>query len=207
MTSSAVIPVMQSSVSGALLVTAHPCRYDRPTDMANLFQIKVNASQIETSFTIRHVESHLVFGPISRYVPLAYLVFGLAVASLVGGFFATGKPVGQYVGSIVDKLFLLFLPLLLLSMTRRQQAIIGWMGMKMGMGFAAFIMATVGSGVSFQHGYADAWSNLFLGLIWIPGIEFVPRVTPHQRYVTIARILLSLPCIYFGVKSGNWHWS
>jgi hypothetical protein len=110
-------------------------------------------------------------------------------------------------GSILDKLMFLVLPLLSLSMTKRQQAILGWMAVKIAMGFAAFIMATVGSGVSFQHGYADAWPNLFLGLLWIPGIEFIPRVTPYLRYVTLARLILSLPCIYFGVKSGNWHWS
>jgi hypothetical protein len=43
-------------------------------------------------------------------------------------------------------------------------------------------------------------------LIWIPGLEFVPKITPQQRYLTLARIALSLPCIYFGVESGNWHW-
>jgi hypothetical protein len=75
------------------------------------------------------------------------------------------------VGRIRDKLIFLFLPLLLLNMTRRQQAIIGWMAVKLPMGIAAFIMATVGSGVGFQRGYADAWPNPFLGLIWIPRIE------------------------------------
>jgi hypothetical protein len=68
------------------------------------------------------------------------------------------------------------------------------------------MLATVGAGMSFQHHYADAWSNLILGLIWIPGLEFIAQVTPYQRYVTLARIALSIPCIYFGVKSGNWHW-
>jgi hypothetical protein len=175
--------------------------------MANPFRLKIDTSQFETPFTFQHVESHLVFGPIARYVPLAYVVFGGVAASLVAGFFATSKPLGQYVGGILDKLIFLILPLLLLSMTKRQQAVLGWISMKFAMGIAAFIMATVGSGISFQHGYRDAWANLFLGLIWIPGIEFIPRVTPHQRYVTLARIVLSLPCIYFGVKSGNWHWS
>jgi hypothetical protein len=175
--------------------------------MTNPFRLKIDASQIETPFTIRHVESHLVFGPLARYVPVAYVAFGVVVVSLVAGLFATGKPVGQYVGSILDKLIFLVVPLVLVSLTKRQQAIVGWMAVKFAIGFAAFIMATVGSGVSFQHGYADAWPNLLLGLIWIPGIEFIPRITPHQRYVTIARIVLSLPCIYFGVKSGNWHWS
>jgi hypothetical protein len=68
------------------------------THMANPFRIKIDTSQIETPFTIQHVESHLIFGPIARHVPLACLVFGIAGASLVGGLFTTSKPVGQYVG-------------------------------------------------------------------------------------------------------------
>ncbi len=169
-------------------------------------RIKINTSFFETPFTIRQVETHLIFGPIARRIPLAYVMLGGLIIDLVVDLCDTQQPVGQRVGSIFDHLFWLIAPLLFLRMTKRQQAIIGWFAVKFAMGFGALIMATVGSGVSFQHGYADAWPNLFLGLIWIPGVEFIPKVTPHQKYVTLARIGLSIPCIYFGVKSGNWHW-
>jgi hypothetical protein len=175
--------------------------------MTDPSQIKIKASQLETPFMIQQVETHLVFGPLSRHLPLAYAVLIIGLASLVAGLLAKSKSLGQRFGSTLDKLLFLTVPFLLLSMTKRQQAIVGWIATKIGTGFAAFLMATVGSGISFQHGYADAWPNLFLGLIWIPSIEFIPRVTPHQRYVTLARILFSIPCIYFGVRSGNWHWS
>jgi hypothetical protein len=171
-----------------------------------LDSIKAKAARLETPLLVRHVESHLIFGPLSRHFPLAYLALGIALVSLVVGFFATDKSMGQYLGSIVDMLIFLVVPLLLLRMTYRQQAIIGWIAVKLALGFAAFIMVTVGAGMSFQNHQADAWPNLFLGLIWIPGLEFIPKVTPHQRNVTLARVVLSLPCIYFGVKSGNWHW-
>ena len=171
-----------------------------------LDSIKVNGAKLETPFLVRQVESHLIFGPVSRYVPFAYVALVGGIISLVAGFLATGRPLGEYIGSIFDKLIFLFAPLILLRMTCRQQAIIGWIAVKSALGIAALIMATIGAGVSFQRGQADAWPILFLGLIWIPGVEFIPRVTPHQRYVTIARVLLSVPCIYFGVKSGSWHW-
>jgi hypothetical protein len=169
-------------------------------------KFKMAGAKLETPGVIKQVETHLIFGPISRHVPFAYVILAGAIVSLIAGFFATNKPVGQYVGSILDKLIYLVLPFLLLRLTLRQQAIIGWMAVKFGVGIAAFMMATLGSAVSFQHGYSDAVPNLILGLIWIPGVEFIPRVTPHQRYVTLARIALSIPCIYFGIKSGNWHW-
>ena len=170
-----------------------------------LGSVKVNGAKLETAFTIRQVESHLVFGPISRHVPCAYIALVGAIISLVVGFFAVNQPIGQYIGAIFDKLVFLVVPLLMLRMTYRQQAILGWIAVKFALGIAAFMFATIGAGVSFQRGQADAWPNLFLGLIWIPGVEFIPKVTPHQRYVTLARIALSIPCIYFGVQSGNWH--
>jgi hypothetical protein len=171
-----------------------------------LDSIKINGAKLETPFTVRQVESHLIFGPISRHVPTAYIAFGGAIISLIAGFFATGIPVGQYIGSIFDKLIFLAVPLLLLRMTYRQQAIVGWMAVKFALGIGGLMLATIGAGVSFQRGQADAWPNLFLGLIWIPWVEFIPKVAPHQRYVTLTRIALSVPCIYYGVKSGNWHW-
>lgn len=176
--------------------------------MSNFLENARNSGKkLETPFLIRQVESHLVFGPLSRHFAFGYAALIAAVVSLVVGFFAVHEPVGQYIGSLVDKLVFLFVPLLLLTWTLRQQAIMGWIAFKAALGVGAVMMATVGAGVSFQRGQADAWPNLFLGLVWIPGIEFIPNITPHQRYITLARIVLSIPCIYFGVKSGNWHWN
>jgi hypothetical protein len=91
-------------------------------------------------------------------------------------------------------------------MTRRQQAIVALGGVKFVLGFAAFMMMTIGGFGGLAQGHRDALPNLFLGVIWLPGVEFIPKITPHEKYVTIARLLLSVPCVYFGVKSGDWHW-
>lgn len=163
-------------------------------------------AKIEEPGLIRHVESHMVFGPLSRHFGFGYVALVGAILSFVGGFFATHLPPAQYFGSLLDKLVFLALPLMILTWTPRQQAIVGWIAFKITLGLGAFFMATVGAGESFKLGKSDAWPLLLLGLLWIPGIEFIPKITPHQRYVTLARIVLSIPCIYFGVKSGNWHW-
>ena len=175
----------------------------RPNPLDN---IKMDVSQIETPFSIQQVETHLIFGPMAKYVPLGYVIIGGSLACLFAEFFTARKTAGEYIVSIFDKGMIVFVGLLFLRMSKRQQAVIAWGAVKFAMGFGAFLMAAIGAGTSFQRGYADAWPNLFLGLIWIPGIEFIPKITPHQRYVTIARIILSIPCIYFGIKSGNWHW-
>jgi hypothetical protein len=43
-------------------------------------------------------------------------------------------------------------------------------------------------------------SLLFLGLLWLPGLECLPRLTPHQRYLTLARFL-SIPCVLDVIKA------
>jgi hypothetical protein len=63
-----------------------------------LDSIKINGAKLETPFTIRQVESHLIFGPISRHIPAAYIALGGGVISLIAGFLATGIPIGQYIG-------------------------------------------------------------------------------------------------------------
>jgi hypothetical protein len=92
--------------------------------------IKIDTSQFETPFTIRQVETHLIFGPIARYVSLAYLVLGGGIVCLIVDLCSTHKPLGQYIGGNLDKAFFLLLPVLLLRITRRQQAIIGWIAVK-----------------------------------------------------------------------------
>lgn len=170
-----------------------------------LDQIKVNGSKLETPFTIQQVESHLVFGPISRHFPLAYAAWVAAAANVIGALLATNRPWIEYAVAVAESFLWFFLPFFLTRMTLRQQAIVVWMGVKGTLGFCAFMMATLGAGVAFQRGQSDAWPLLCLGIIWIPLIEFLPRVAPHQKYVTVARLLLSIPCVIVGVRSGYWH--
>lgn len=163
-------------------------------------------ARFEKPFLVTQVETHLIFGPISRYVSFGYVAIFAGIVAVAAGFFAQHKPAIEYVGDTFDALLFLTVPILVLLWTRRQQAILGWIAAKAAVGVAAFMMATIGAGMSFMRGDADAWAFAFLGLIWIPGVEFIPKVTPNQRYVTITRIVLSIPCVYFGIKSGNWTW-
>jgi hypothetical protein len=87
-----------------------------------------------------------------------------------------------------------------------QQAIIGWIAVKFALGFAAIIMMTVGSMTSLAKNQTDALPNFLLGFIWVPWLEFIPKITPHQKHVTIGRIVLSIPVVYMGIQSGFWHW-
>ena len=117
---------------------------------------------------IRQVETHLIFGPLSRHFPLGYIAIAFGVIGLVGAFFSLHQALGQYIGTIADKIIFLVVPILMLRMTLRQQAILGCLGAKITLGIVAFMMLTIGVPVSLQRHQFDAIPNLFLGLIWLP---------------------------------------
>lgn len=52
----------------------------------------------------------------------------------------------------------------------------------------------------------DALADLLLGLTWLPGLEFIHSLIPFQKYVTLLRLLLTIPWVYMGINSGNWGW-
>ena len=167
---------------------------------------QVNAAFLENPFLIRQTETHLVFGPLSRHLALGWIWLVIALTILVSSVFTAGKSTAQHIGLLIDKVLYIVSAFIILKMSQRQQAIVGWLAVKSALGIAALIMMTVGAGLSFSKGKADAWPLLFLGLIWLPSLEFIPEITPHQRWLTVARILLSVPFVYLGVMSGEWHW-
>ncbi len=60
-------------------------------------------------------------------------------------------------------------------------------------------------GFRVQH-QSDEIPNVLLGLVWVPWLEFVPTVTPRLKYVTLARVVLTIPLVFRGVQTGYWHW-
>jgi hypothetical protein len=161
-----------------------------------------SALWFETPLVIRHAEGHLVFGPISRHVSLGALV-------LIGGLLSPAQlyfyPLSQPPGKdILDSVNVVILPVCALliwycarRLSLRQQAIIGWLATKSAIGLVSFLMLTAAVPMYSFQGNPNAWPVLLLALFWMPGIEFIPKVTPYQRYLTLARIVLSIPCIHF----------
>jgi hypothetical protein len=58
--------------------------------------------------------------------------------------------------------------------------------------------------VNFFRGEPGAIDLMLLGFIWFPGIEFAPSLVSRQRYLTIARLLLSLVILFLGIRAGRW---
>jgi len=173
---------------------------DKPVNF--LDSMKTAGAMVETPFLIRHVETHLVFGPQSRHFPVIYLAVVALIMFHVAAFFSIGEPLGEYlasqltIGGIWNILMWLGSSWLFIRCSYRQQAIMGWIYFKLCSACIAFLTAILGGVLGLQEGRAEAWPFLFLGLIWFPSVEFIPIITPYQRYVSLLRITLSIPWVY-----------
>ena len=126
----------------------------------------------------RHLETHLFFGPIYRKTR-----FGSAAFTLLNSLF--GRRFALFSGE--QQVFFFFL-----------------LSKALFAGLAVVFVSM--SPFLFLMKAPDAPADLFLGLIWLPGLEFIPKLTAKQKYITIARILLTIPAVYMGIQSGNWSW-
>ena len=150
----------------------------------------------------RQVETHLFFGLIARHVSFVWVICVLGAIYLCV-FVPKFKDLFTDVSTIACYGFGIFL---LRKLSKYQQAVIGWFVIKFTLGVVALMVMTVGTWSSLQRGQSDALPNFLLGVIWLPSVEFIPKITPHQKYVTIGRLLLTIPVVYVGIKSGFWHW-
>ena len=132
----------------------------------------------KSNLIIQHIETHLFFGPMYRRTRLGDIFF-----TILGTFF--GKRLSLYTDD--EQLFFVFLVT------------------KIFLGGLAILFVFV-SPFLFLMKAPDATADLLLGLIWLPGLEFIPRVTPKQKYITVCRLLLTIPAVYMGINSGNWSW-
>ncbi len=132
----------------------------------------------ESPSIIKHVETHLFFGPIYRGSR-----FGRILLDLLGVFV---RKKSSYREEKEQILYLFFF-------------------IKIVMGGLAVLLVFVAPFL-FLMKAPDAPADLLLGLLWFPGIEFIPKFTPHQRLITVCRLVFTIPVVCMGINSGNWSW-
>lgn len=153
----------------------------------------LNFQRFETPLAIRHVESHLIFGPLSRHFPAGWvaLVLGAVFFALM---FYTSKSARDSMSLVM--ILPGFLCLWLLThATLRQQAAFLWFICKGCLGVISLITLPMLLGLWLRDNRTDLRPVIFLFLIWFPSWEFIPRVTPYQRYLTLVRLALSIPFV------------
>ncbi len=159
---------------------------------------------LDTPWLRLHVETHLILGPIARHVPFAWIMFAILLFLFIGYISYPNLGIVPYMGAVPIGILMLFLPVMLRKWPRYHQAALGWIAVKCAGGFIAFLFMVPLSLVSLVQRRGDALLTFLLGFVWFPWIEFLPKVTPHQKWVTAGRIVLTIPLAIWGIKGGYW---
>lgn len=152
--------------------------------------------KFETPWTIRQTETHLVFGPLSRRLPFAYVL--APVAAMMAYFLWRSRQFG-----IAQAALLVLAVAYVFRLTVRQQAIFGWLITKTLIGVLAVMAVILIFPMTLSEHQADAWPILLLGLIWFPLLGAFPKLTPRQKYFTLARVLVSIPVGFWFYRSAT----
>jgi hypothetical protein len=170
-------------------------------------EINVNKdflSMLDAPWLKRQVETHLIFGYCSQQVPFALLFIGVCIVYIGYQLFTSGGSIPSRLLDNIEFLFFIIVGLYLLKMPKYYQAAIGWWTVK---GSLLLICSTgiIGYGlVGFFKGSPDAMHITLLCLIWFPGLELIPKLTDRQKYITIARIVSSIPLVILWHQTGTW---
>ena len=171
---------------------------------------KIDSFGIMNSSWIKNqVDGHLFVGLIYRYIP-TFILGGLLIGlSYLWKAFSTEKIVSSQIAANLIEGGIITLAMIYGSfyLSKYHQAVISWITIKVSFGLLAFILMTVGTCISLSRHQSDALPNFLMGFVWLPCIEFIPTVVPHQKIVTIARLLLTVPLVYLGIQSGYWSWN
>ena len=171
--------------------------------------IKPNESalkMLEGPWLRQYVGNHLIFGPLSRKFSLHWILLSLSILYFLQLIFESPVFSIYKIGGVIQRIFFIIIALIFMKMPRYHQAVCGWLVIKFTMGFFCLIMLVAGGLVGFVMGKNDAIYLTLLALIWMPGVEFIPKFKEKQKHITITRILVTIPIAYLGYQTGNWVW-
>jgi hypothetical protein len=185
-------------------------------------KIKFNKAALaifEAPWLKRQVETHLVFGFCARRFPFAIFFLIVYAGSFLykvihfGGIGPWMNQVGYYFHrapidgflSIYTNIIMIVISLLLLKLPKYHQAAIGWWITNAFLALICFIMLVVGGLVGFFRGAPDAVYVTMISVVWFPSIEFIKKLTDKQKFITLGRLLISLPILLLWYRTGTWH--
>jgi hypothetical protein len=171
-------------------------------------ELKLNKdflSMLDAPWLKKQVETHLVFGFCSRQVPFALLYMAACVIYIIYNVMTSNDSVLNHILNNSEFLFFIIGGLYLLKLPQYYQAAIGWWTIK-GLLALCCPVVIIGYGlVGFFKGSPDAIHITLMMLIWVPSLEFVPSLTEKQKYITIARVIVSIPLLILWYRTGTWN--
>jgi hypothetical protein len=161
-------------------------------------------AMLEVPWLKKQIETHIFFGFCARSLPLALLWLVICVLAVLYVLFS-GELGLRAIAENIQYLFFIVVGVLLLKLSKYHQAAIGWWAVKASSFFLCLAFLVVGGLVGFFRGNPDAIHMTLLGLVWFPGPEFISKITEQQKYLTIGRIIITIPIAILGYQTGNWH--
>jgi hypothetical protein len=171
-------------------------------------KIKPNKQALEifeTPWLRYHVEGHLFFGPLAKNFPFGWILFAIFTVYYIGAIVTTEKSLLLIFVANLDILFFILVSMYLLILPKYVQAAIGWCVTKFVGGLIAFIFLIAGGLVGFIRGQPDAIYITLIAIVCFPSIEFIPKLTKQQKYITLSRLFISIPIVFLWYSTGTWH--
>jgi hypothetical protein len=161
---------------------------------------------LESPWLRKQVETHLIFGPLSKSLSFGWIFLFIIVVYFLTNF--SGRLSAPKIAEGISTLFVVvFAAVLFFKMPRYHQAALGWCIIKFVLALVSFILLIIGGLIGFLRGQPDAVHLTLLSLIWFPSLEFIPKLAENQKFITAGRIALTIPIAYLGYLSGDWFWS
>ncbi len=157
-----------------------------------------------SSLLQRHMATHLIFGPLSRGGVPRWIFPLLVLLAPAAWPLLSGQGPFKLLGALLSALVFVLVGAKAVKNWTQEQLLLLFAAMKVTLGLSALLMAFLAGPVHLLTGQPDAWPVWGLGLVWLPGLEYVQRLTVHQKYITLSRIGFSLPLIWWGASAGGW---
>jgi hypothetical protein len=139
------------------------------------------------------VKTHLFFGEIKgKYIYLAAIVAYVSMCIM----FLVPQERNDIFSVFIEPRVVAFSVALILAIifgNYKTNALL-WAAIKFTVLFSSFICILCGSINLLRDDPADA-ELIIIGLFWFPGLEFVKNFTEKQKYITLARILITVPIL------------
>lgn len=171
--------------------------------MQNNFE-KDFLSMLEAPWLKKQINTHLVFGLCSRKLPLGLLFVIICLMYISYDIFLHKD---SFLNQLLnDSEYIIFIVggIYMLRMPTYQQAAIGWWTTKGALVLICFAGMINYGLVGFFKGSPDAIHVTLMALIWFPCVEFIPSITEKQKYITIARVVVSIPLLILWYRTGTW---
>ncbi len=95
--------------------------------------------------------------------------------------------------AIANLVFMYGLGILFLQKISPEKQVFGmWWVLKSASGFIGFIFILVVPFILYSRHDSTWWMFPVLGMLLMPGPEFIPKLSPHQKYISVSRLVLLL---------------